>query len=240
MKKFDSLIIIGDSWSWGSELEENFRISNRFDTLMAKQLDLVSINLSRESASNFCYKWHWLDWLNSNNCSVSCPLVIVGITGPNRHLLYNNQADFFQESPERLLSEDMIYQNWQNKPKSGGFIRAFPNYVDFPDQTKKEIQKNFYAYNYDDKMGEIYSLWEIKLLNSMIKDYGGHPVFWSNYHSYEQINMPWAKLLLKNCNLVNNLQSFVTDKKFFKNTVGHPDISGHLHIANVLTHAILD
>lgn len=234
MKTFDSIIIIGDSWSWGSELPEDQIISHRFDTLLSNKLNLKCINLSRESASNFCYKWHWINWLNSNYASTSCPLVIVGITGPNRHLLYNNQADYFQESPDRLMSEDMVRQNWGNNPGSGGFVRTFPNHMDFSNPVKKQIQKNFYTYNYDDKMAEIYSLWEIKLLNMMIKDSGGHPIFWSNFHNYEQTKLPWAKVLLKGCDLVNDLQALVTDKKYFLGTESHPNDQGHAYIMEVL------
>jgi hypothetical protein len=240
MKTFDSIITIGDSWSWGCELPEDQRISHRFDTLLSNKLDLKCINLSREGASNFCYKWHWINWLNSNHASIGCPLVVVGITGPNRHLLYNNQADYFQESPDRLISENMVRQNWGNNPGAGGFVRAFPNHLDFPNPVKKQIQKNFYTYNYDDKMAEIYSLWEIKLLDMLIKESGGYPIFWSNFHNYEQIKLPWAKMLLEGCDIVNHLQPLATDKKYFLGTATHPNAQGHAYIMEVLDNFISD
>lgn len=233
MKNFDCVVTLGDSWSWGTDLPEEKRISDRFDNLLAKQFGVESINLARESASNFCYKWHWIDWL-SINPGYTNPLVIVGITGPNRHLIYNNQADFFQEAPGRLISEKMVLENWGNGPNTGGFIRAFPNYVDFPNAIKKQCQQNFYRYNYDDKMAEIYTIWEIKLLNSMIREYGGQPIFWSNFHAYTQINLPWTNQILNNCKLVNNLQPLNFDKECFFKLKNHPNIHGHLHIMKVL------
>ena len=91
MNKFDSIIILGDSWSWGSELPEHQRIKKRFDSLLSNEFKVESINLARESATNFCYKWHWCDWVFSNPVYKN-PMVIVGITGPNRHLIWNNNA----------------------------------------------------------------------------------------------------------------------------------------------------
>ena len=233
MKNFNCIVTIGDSWSWGSELPEEQRISARFDSLLSKKFNVESINLSRESATNFCYKWHWIDWLNSNPQKTH-PLVIVGVTGPNRHLIYNNYADFFQESPGKLISEEMVVSNWGNGAHTGGFIRAFPNYIDFPDPIKKQCQENFYRYNYDDKMAEIYTIWEIKLLDSMIKEYGGQPIFWSNFYPYKQITLPWAKDLLKDCLLVNSLQPLDFDKKYFEGCYGHPNALGHQYIMEVL------
>jgi hypothetical protein len=232
-QKFDRIITIGDSWTWGSELLEDQRISNRFDTLLAKYYSVECINLARTSASNFCYKWHWIDWL-SLNPSVNDSLVIVGVTGPNRHLIYNNQASFFQESPGRLVSEEIVHANWGNGPGAGGFIRAFPNYIDFPDPTKKQCQDNFYRYNYDDKMAEILTIWEINLLDLMIKQSGGIPIFWSNFHPYDQISLPWAKQVLKDCNLVNGLQPFKYSEDCFFGPKSHPNVAGHQHIVDVL------
>lgn len=233
MKKFNSLIILGDSWSWGSELSETSRISDRFDNLLAQRYNVKCINLARESASNFCYKWHWFDWLNSNPTLVN-PLVVVGITAPNRHLIYNNQANFFQESPNRLVNENTVLNNWGNKPNSGGFIRAFPNHIDFADDTKKRCQKNFYCYNYDNKMAEISVIWEIKLLNLMIQEYGGQSIFWSNMHLYEQISWPWAQLILNDVHLVNNLQPLNYNKDCFSYQGSHPNTNGHQYIMTML------
>jgi hypothetical protein len=233
MKKFNRIITLGDSWSWGSELPEDQRIANRFDTLLAKHYNVECTNLARESASNFCYKWHWLDWLDSNP-SVENSLVIIGVTGPNRHLIYNNRADFFQESPGRLISEKMVHNNWGNGPGTGGFIRAFPNHIDFLNASKKQCQDNFYRYNYDDKMAEILTIWEFKLLDLMIKQSGGIPVFWSNFHPYNQISLPWAQQVLNNCKLVNKLQPFEYSKDYFFRLNGHPNTAGHQYIMDVL------
>jgi len=233
LKEFNCIITIGDSWSWGSELPEDQRVVNRFDTLLSNHYNVECINLARESASNFCYKWHWIDWLNSNP-SVENSLVIVGVTGPNRHLIYNNRANFFQENPGRLVSEEMVHANWGNGPSTGGFIRAFPNYIDFPDATKKQCQNNFYRYNYDDKLGEILTIWEIKLLDLMIKQSGGIPIFWSNFHPYTQISLPWAQQTLKDCKLVNGLQPLDYSKDCFFHVKSHPNITGHHYIMNIL------
>jgi len=233
VKKFNRIVTIGDSWSWGSELPEDQRIANRFDTLLAEHHNVECINLARESASNFCYKWHWFDWLNLNP-SVENSLVIVGVTGPNRHLIYNNQADFFQEHPGRLVSEEVVLANWGNGSGTGGFIRAFPNYIDFPNATKKQCQDNFYRYNYDDKMAEILTIWEINLLDLMIKQSGGIPIFWSNFHPYKQISLPWAKQVLKDCKLVNGLQPFDYSKDCFVAPQIHPTAVGHQYIMGVL------
>jgi len=237
MKKFNSIVTIGDSWSWGSEIPEHQRIAVRFDTLLSKRFDVECINLARESASNFCYKWHWIDWLTSNP-SVENSLIIIGATSVNRHLIYNNQADFFQESPGRLVSEDMVHANWGNGVGTGGFIRAFPNYVDFPNAIKKQCQDNFYRYNYDDKMSEILAIWEFKLLDLMIKQSGGIPIFWSNFHPYTQISLPWAKEVLKDCKLVNGLQPFNYSKECFVDTRSHPNALGHRYIMEILEHYI--
>ena len=161
-------------------------------------------------------------------------MVIVGITGPNRHLIWNNSANFFQESPDRLLSEHTVLNNWGNSPNNGGFIRAFPNHVDFPDPIKKHCQENFYRYNYDDNMAEIYAIWEIKLLDLAIREHGGHPIFWSNFYPYQQMDLTWTKSLLKNCNLVNNLQPFTYKLNHFYRRNSHPNELGHQHIAKVL------
>jgi len=233
MNKFDSIIILGDSWSWGSELPEDQRPLLRFDHALSNKFKKSCVNLSRESATNFCYKWHWLDYISAN-IQIQQPLVIVGITGPNRHLIWNNQADFFQESPRRLLIEKTVLENWPNQKGSGGFIRATPWHVDFPDSIKKRCQDNFYRYNYDDKMAEIYSIWEIKLLDLMIKDCGGFPVFWSNFHSYQQIKLPWAKTLLNHCKLINDLQPFAYQSDHFYHTDSHPNEAGHAYIADIL------
>jgi hypothetical protein len=233
MKTFDSIIILGDSWSRGSELPETCRMSNRFGNLLAQRYNVPCINLARESATNFCYKWHWFDWSNSKPTVLS-PLVIVGITGPNRHLIYNNQADFFQESPNRLVSENTVRANWGNKRNGGGFMRAFSNHIDFTNVAKKRCQENFYRYNYNDEMAEISVIWEIKLLDLMVREYGGHPIFWSNFHSYEQVSWPWAQLVLNNDNLVNNLQPLNYNKDCFFYQGSHPNADGHQHIMTVL------
>ena len=231
--KVDRIITVGDSWSWGAELPTDQRVAVRFDTLLASAFDVELINLARESATNFCYKWHWINWLNSQP-EVKDSLVVVGITAPNRHLIYNNYADFFQESPDRLISEDMVHANWGNGSHTGGFIRAFPNYIDFPDAVKKQCQENFYRHNYDDKMAEIYTLWEIKLLDSMIKESGNQVIFWSNFHPYKQVSLPWAQQLLGNCLLVNDLQPLNLDAKCFTGNHDHPNALGHQRIMEVL------
>lgn len=236
MNMFTHIVTIGDSWSWGSELPKDQQVSHRFDTLIAKKFNVTSFNLARESASNFCYKWHWIDWINSNP-EIKNSLIIVGITAPNRHLIYNNSANFFQESPNRLISEEMVHDNWGNG--NGGFIRAFPNYIDFPNPIKQKCQENFYRYNYDDKMAEIYTIWEIRLLDSLIKESGNHPIFWSNFYHYQQINLPWAQQVLKNCKLVNNLQPFDFDPNCFAGCDSHPNTSGHQHIMTILERFIL-
>jgi hypothetical protein len=234
MKKFDSIVTIGDSWSWGSEIPENQRVAVRFDTLLSKKFNVNSVNLARENATNFCYKWHWIDWLNSNP-KYKNPLVMVGVTTPNRNLIYNNYADFFQESPGRLISEEMVQENWGNGPRTGGFIRANPRHIDFPDDIKKQCQKNFYLYNYDDKMAEIYTIWEVNLLDLMIKKLGGIPIFWSNFYPYTQISLPWAQEVLKDCRLVNELQPFnYSEECFIDNTHSHPSALGHQYIMEVL------
>ena len=233
MNKFDSIIILGDSWSWGSELPELQRIENRFDHALSNKFGLSCVNLSREAATNFCYKWHWLDYISSDK-QIQQPLVIVGITHPNRNLIWNNQADFFQETPGRLLEEKTVLENWPNQKGSGGFIRATPWDLNFPDPTKKRCHDNFYRYNHDDKMAEIYSIWEITLLDLMIKDRGGFPVFWSNFYSYQQIKLPWAKTLLNHCKLVNALQPFAYQALHFYHKGSHPNEAGHAYIADIL------
>jgi hypothetical protein len=233
MNRFESIIILGDSWSWGSELPNLHRTKYRFDTLLAEKLNVESINLARESATNFCYKWHWIDWLNTQTVNKNS-LVLVGITGPNRHLIWNNSADSFQESPGRLVSEDMVTANWGNQKQNGGFIRAFPSHIDFPDAIKKQCQENFYRFNYDEIMAEIYSIWEIKLLHLLIKEHGAYPIFWSNFHQYKQIEMSWAKTLLKDCQLVNSLQPFAYQKEHFYHSGSHPNEAGHAYIADIL------
>lgn len=235
MKKFNCIVTLGDSWSWGSDIPEDQRISNRFDSLLAKKFNVESINLARESATNFCYKWHWADWLNSNPTYTN-PLVIVGITGPDRHLIYDNQANYFQESPDCLMSEEMVIANWNNVPRGGGFIRLHPNYLSMPSKNKKQCQENFYRYNYDDKMAEIYTIWEIKLLDLMIKEYGAQVIFWSNFHPYKQVTLPWAQQLLGNCSIVNNLQPLNFESKSFDGPclASHPNILGHQYIMEVL------
>ena len=239
MKNFNSIVTLGDSWSWGSELPDDQRVAIRFDTLLSNKFNIESVNLARESATNFCYKWHWINWLTSNP-SIENALVIVGITGPNRHLIYNNRADLFQESPGRLVSEEMVHANWGNGAGTGGFIRAFPNHVDFLDTTKKQCQDNFYRYNYDDKMAEILTIWEIKLLDLMIKQSGGIPIFWANFYPYTQISLPWAKEILKDSRLVNGLQPFNYSKECFINTHSHPNAVGHQYIMEVLEQYIND
>jgi hypothetical protein len=233
MKKFDSLVVLGDSWSWGSELPEDIRVASRFDTLLGNQLGLECINLSRESASNFCLKWHWLDWI-STAPAYKNPLVIVGITGPNRWLIYNNQAEFFQEGGGgRLVNEDVVMSNWGNSQKTGGFIRAFPNYIDTPTPEKTRCQENFYRYNYNDTMAEIYAIWEINQINSMVQSFGGQAIFWSNFHKYTQVNMPWCQPLLKTIHLVDDLQPIATLLRAERNMLcrgGHPNADGHKYI----------
>jgi hypothetical protein len=244
---FDSIITLGDSWSWGTDLPDGQRADLRFDSVLGKKLGLTVTNLARESASNFCYKWHWIDWINSESHIYKHPLVVVGITAPHRQLIWNNQADFFQESPGRLISEKMVHDNWGNNKNSGGFVRAFPNHVDFPNQSKKTCQENFYRYNFDDTMAEIYSIWEIKFLDLLIKEHGGFPIFWSNFYSYTQIQLPWAKNLLNNCILANNLQSLFVyenknlspqENKFFYTPWSHPNEIGHQHIAEIIANNI--
>jgi hypothetical protein len=83
-------------------------------------------------------------------------------------------------------------------------------------------------------MAEIYTLWEIKLLDSLIKESGGQPLFWSNFYSYNQIELPWAQQLLKNCLLVNNLQPLDFDSECFKGHWHHPNALGHQYIMEVL------
>jgi hypothetical protein len=243
VKKFDSLVILGDSWSWGSELPEDTRVASRFDTLLGNQFKLECVNLSRESASNFCLKWHWLDWI-STVPAYKNPLVIVGITGPNRWLIYNNQAEFFQEgSGGRLVSEDMVLSNWGNSQDAGGFIRAFPNYIDAPTPEKVRCQKNFYRYNYNDTMAEIYAVWEISQINSLVQSFGGQAIFWSNFHRYVQVGMPWCQPLLKTINLMDNLAPISMALKAEADTLcrgGHPNAKGHQLIYRRLLQHIQD
>jgi hypothetical protein len=239
MKKFDFIITLGDSWSWGSELPENQRTNLRFDKKLSNMLGIDCINLSREGASNFCYKWHLLEYIQ-NYTLPNHTLVVVGITAPDRHLIWNNQADYFQESPERLVSETTVIDNWGNQKGQGGFVRATPHYMDFPNSDKKRCHENFYRYNYDDTMAEIYTLWEIKLLDTMIKEQGALPIFWSNCHPYQQVNLPWAKKLLENCQLVNFLKPFEYTDEHFYYKHSHPNEKGHTLIADFLYQNISD
>ena len=246
MTNFDSIVTVGASWAWGSELPSQQRTELRFDNVLATKLGIDSvINIARESATPFCYKWHWIDWLDSKP-TCSQPLVLIQLTNPGRHLIYDNQADWFQESPGRLISEKMVLENWGNGPKTGGFVRANPTYVDFPSSNKERVRSNFYRYNHDDKMGEIYDLWEIKLMDLMIKEFGGYPLFWADDYSYN-VTLPWAQDLLKNVNLLNNLLPLfaVKNLKHFDNlpsfSIGpkeqyigpgdHPNPLGHEYIA---------
>jgi hypothetical protein len=234
MTPFDSIVTLGDSWSYGSELPEDQRAQLRFDRLLGDHFGVEVTNLAAEGSSNFCYKWHWINWANRNP-TVKQPLVVVGVTEPARQLIFSNQIDNFQETPFRLISESMIRSNWPNQPGGGGFIRTLPNYSpDFTNTIKDKCYDNFYRYNYNDKMGEIYALWEIKLLDGMIKEFGGYPIFWTYGYSYRQANLPWARDLLKNCQLVKRLTALPIEPIHIKGNVNHPNALGHRFIADAL------
>lgn len=238
MKQFDSVITLGDSWTYGSELPEDQRAQLRFDARLGQHFGVEVTNLAVEGASNFCYKWHWINWANRMPAAKR-PLVVVGVTEMSRQLIFSNQVDNFQETPFRLVSESMVRSNWPNQPGGGGFVRTLPNYSpDFPDAVKDKCYDNFYRYNYNDKMGEIYALWEIKLLDGMIKEFGGYPVFWTYGNSYKQTKLPWGRELLKNCHLVNNLTALPIEKKHIEGNVNHPNQLGHQFIADRLLQSI--
>ena len=53
MHKFDSIIILGDSWSWGSELPETQRIEKRFDSLLSEEFVINGTGLIGYSQTLF-------------------------------------------------------------------------------------------------------------------------------------------------------------------------------------------
>jgi hypothetical protein len=238
MKNFDSIVTVGASWSWGSELPSEQRTVLRFDNVLATKLGIDTVdNIARESSTPFCCKWHWIDWVTSNP-KTKHPLVLVQVSTLGRHLIYDNQADRFQETPGKLISEKMVSDNWGNNPKSGGFVSAFPNYSDNPSNSKEKVRSNFYRYNYDDKMAEIYIMWEIKLLDLMIKEFGGYPVFWADEYPYNMA-LPWAQDLLKNAKLFNNLQPLLKEKTYFTKGL-HPNALGHERLANGIYQMLIE
>lgn len=254
MKKFDCLVTIGDSWTWGNELPEDQREKLRWSHGLAKQLNLPEINLSVPGSSNFCKKWHLLNW--TTNTKYNSPLVIVGLTDPSRQLLYDNSKDFFQEDPGHLVSEDIVCANWGNsrgndQTKEGGFGRHHTSGTTrWSTPVKEDIQKFFYKYMYNDKVGEINTIWEIKLLNGLITDLGGQAIFWSNFYRYNQIDMPWSKTILHNYRLVNNLEPFPMftrpgktvnfNSEYFKGCNNHPNAQGHAYIQQILYQYLVD
>jgi hypothetical protein len=236
-KNFDCLVALGDSWTWGAELPEDKQKELCWPTGLSKQLGLDCVNLAVPGSSNFCKKWNLFDWIY-NNTQYKNPLVIVGLTDPGRQLLYDNSKEFFQEADGHLISENLVESNWKNSKPAGGFARHYANNTTgWSTLTKEEIQKFFYKHMYNDTVGEINSIWEIQLLNGLIKDIGGTAVFWSNFYRYRQVFMPWAKKLLEHCHLVNDLAPFSElvaahgeidwHSKYFAGCQAHPNAEGH-------------
>ena len=239
MEKYDCLVVLGDSWSYGAELNPLSRESDRFDSHLALSLNLPLVNLARESATNFCYKWHFLDYVFTNKL-YHCPLVVIGVTGKARALIYNNQLDYFQESPDRLVSESLVDQNWKNSKNSGGNQRITPGHMDFPTPDKKIIFDLFYSNIYDEKYGEISLFWEIKLLESLIKSYNGTCVFWNTFEQITQIDYTWVQTLKLSSLFVNDFDVIVnkkTNPELFASG-SHPNAKGHFKVFEAIKNCL--
>lgn len=242
---YDSIVVIGDSWSYGSELPEHMRETARFSTIIAERLGIDKIyNIARESATNFCYKWHWLNWKKTHT-ALKQSLVIIGVTDFARTIMFDNTLKSVQEFPNMLYNEE----NYPTIYCDGGFFRLSPIIVgqlnedveclDIVDNmgNKAHIAKQYYKYQYSDDIGIINTLMELKLLSSLISTQNNNilPFMWANFVNLDVSNHMLFNTEFRHQNIYNNLNMIFNKNdydQYIRPNGEHPNMLGHEYIAD--------
>ena len=195
MDHFDCVVFLGDSWTWGAELEESHRETQRFSHAVAEYLDIDAYNLAVCGATNACYKWHWINWLHKHRGQYQGVLVIVNITGAERVLLHDNQSSHWQSFPGMLADEQYLLQYWKNIKQGGGYFRATSIVSEFATPHKQLILDSWLNHVHSRRHAETQTIWELKLLDSMISDSRAVPLFWNAFYEFAPQQISWANTL---------------------------------------------
>jgi hypothetical protein len=231
---FDSVVTVGDSWTWGSDLTNSDREHHIFPILVAKHFDLPLTNLGICSATNFNYKWRMLEWFNQN--PGRRPLVIVGVTSPFRLLIYDNTQQGFQCPMNYILQDQMAFPSvYGGQNKQGGYrgLQLANPYTGQSYSDLDEVGKNYVLYQLDDEYRdvEIASIWEILFLDTLIRQRGGQAVFWTNLHDFDLHTNQFFGSWFQPISCVNNLKRLPNLR-----IMNHPTIEQH----GVIAGAIID
>lgn len=228
---FDSVVTVGDSWTWGADLTDYDREQHIFPILVARHFDLPLTNLGICSATNFNYKWRMLEWFNQN--PGRRPLVVVGVTSPLRLLIYNNTQRGFQDPMHYILEDQAGFPNVWGGTKLGGYvgIQLADPHSRKPYSDLGEVGKNYVIYQLDDELRdvEIASIWEILFLDTLIKQQGGKAVFWTNLYDFTLHTNKFFGHWFESISCVNNLQRLENGR--FMN---HPNVEQHAIFAQAI------
>jgi hypothetical protein len=103
-----------------------------------------------------------------------------------------------------------------------------------------EVGENYIRYQLDDEYRdvEIATIWEILMLDSMIKLRGGQALFWSNLWDFELHTNHYFWPQFQHISVINQLRRLLSDDYLHNGTCfGHPNLAGHRVIADkILEH----
>lgn len=230
--RYSHLVCLGDSWTYGTNLQENGQDFLTFPHLLSLRLGLPLVNLGRCSATNFNYKWLLTEWYNNNPDTQA--LVVVGVTSPLRLLIYDNQLEGFQQPMNYILQDQIAFPSvFGGQKKPGGYrgiqlADSWQPWKRIMFENPCAVAKNYIQYQLDDDYRdvEIASLWEIVMLNSLITLHQGKAVFWSNLWDFGLQNNSFFANSFANIDLVNQLQRLIPTDQLMT----HPDADGHQKI----------
>jgi|APSaa5957512535_1039671.scaffolds.fasta_scaffold85163_2 hypothetical protein len=244
---YDCLVTIGDSWTYGAELQPTIRKAKTFSQIIGETLGIGKVfNIGVESATNFCYKWHWMQWKNTHP-EFSNSLVIIGLTDFARVLLTDNMLNRVQEFDYMLYREN----HYPYITNEGGLFRLTPmasanrsqkayDCLDSVDVlgNKKHIATQYYKYQYSDDMGVINTLMELKLLQSLLQSQNGGniPFVWSNFVDLHVSKHPIFGQEFDHKYFYNDLNKImdINCNKYVHPNYAHPNTRGHKYIADEL------
>lgn len=119
-KNISQLVVFGDSWSYGAELEltqnatnsgciDTYRLNNSFAGIISKHYDITLQNYALQGSSLQAMIWEFESWVEKNYL-LEESLVLFGLTWPSRQTWWNNLEKKYEHSI--LLDR---YQDSQNE-----------------------------------------------------------------------------------------------------------------------------
>ena len=204
--------------------------------LLSNYFGLPLTNLGTCSATNYNYKWLLTEWFIEN--PHARPLVIVGITSPLRLLIYDNQLDDFQKPANYILRNQRAFPSTYGGQNRLGGYRGIQLADSWLPGLKKwftdvgTVGEHYIKHQLDDEYRdvEIAAIWEIVMLDAMIKQRRGTAVFWSNLWDFQLHENHYFSHLFCDIAQVKQLRRLIPVDEL----MGHPDINGHQKISQYI------